>query len=251
VPTNQQRREAERRRLQHQLEERRAREATRKRRTLILSIAGTVVLIAGIVVVVIIATNNSGGGSGQPGNAAGAQQTPANAQQTPTPTTSSPAAPLPTPTKPCSPPPKGTTATFQGVTVSGAKDLQHAPKVKSLSEHAPTTVQCMDVVVGKGKPATPTSTVKVQYAGSLYQNGAAFDSSWSRGGKPASFPLTGVIPGFTQGIGGAGKVAPMREGGRRIMILPAALAYAGNPPQGSNIPVNAPLVFVVDLKSVS
>jgi FKBP-type peptidyl-prolyl cis-trans isomerase len=57
-----------------------------------------------------------------------------------------------------------------------------------------------------------------------------------------------VVPGFTQGIGGTGKVAPMRVGGRRIMILPAALGYGA---QGSGpIPANAALVFVVDLKSV-
>lgn len=247
MPTNQQRREAERRRLQRQLEERRAREAARKRRTLIMSIAGTLVLIAGIVVVVVVATSGSGGGSAKPTNNAAANPLPTS----PAATTTTPAAALPTPTKPCSRPPKGNTATFQGVTVSGAKDLKHAPKVKSLSEQAPTTLQCMDLVVGKGKPATSSSTVKVQYAGVLYKNGTAFDSSWARGGKPVSFPLTGVIPGFTQGIGGAGKVAPMKVGGRRIMILPSSLAYAGSPPQGSNIPVNAPLVFVVDLTKVS
>lgn len=248
MPTNQQRREAERRRLQRQLEERRAREAARKRRTLILSIVGTIVVIAAIVVGVVVATsgnsknNNAAGGSPQPKT---------NTSTTPTPTASTTPPAITTPTAPCAAPPKGTTAKFQGVTLTGAKNLKHAPKVKSLSEKAPKTVQCMDVVVGKGKPATSKSTVKVQYAGFLYKNGTEFDSSWSRGGKPVSFPLTGVIPGFTQGIGGAGKVAPMRVGGRRIMILPSALAYAGNPPQGSNIPVNAPLVFVVDLVSVS
>jgi peptidylprolyl isomerase len=90
--------------------------------------------------------------------------------------------------------------------------------------------------------------VSVQYLGVLYKNGLKFDSSWSRGGKPISFPLTQVVHGFTQGIGGAGKVAPMRVGGRRIMILPASLGY-GSSANGS-IPANSPLVFVVDLKSV-
>ncbi|HZC72460.1 MAG TPA: FKBP-type peptidyl-prolyl cis-trans isomerase [Jatrophihabitans sp.] len=248
MPTNQQRREAERRRLQRQLEERRAREAVRKRRTLIGSIVGTVVLIAVVVVIVVVVTS---GGSGKKTNNANHQ--PSTSRSTsPAPTSSSPVANLPTPTKPCASAPKGNKVTFKGVTISGATDLKHAPTVKSVSQHAPTTLQCMDLVVGKGKPASPTANVQVQYDGVLYQNGTEFNSSWrDNGGKPVSFSLNGVIPGFTQGIGGAGKAAPMREGGRRIMILPSALAYAGNPPQGSNIPVDAPLVFIVDLKSVS
>ena len=248
MPTNQQRREAERRRLQRHLEERRAQEAARKRRTLIISIVGTIVLIAAIVVVAVVAL----GGNNKKNNTAGGNpQANSTTSTTPTPTASTTPPTITTPTAPCAAPPKGKTAKFQGVTLTDAKSVKKAPNVASLSEKAPTTLQCMDVVVGKGKPATPQSTVKVQYAGVLYKNGTKFDSSWSRGGKPVSFPLTGVIPGFTQGIGGAGKVAPMRVGGRRIMILPSSLAYAGSPPQGSNIPVNAPLVFIVDLVDVS
>lgn len=221
MPTNQQRRDAERRRLQQQLEERRAREQARKRTTLIASIVGTVVLIAAVVIVVVVSTGGSDGGGGTPpGGATG-----------------------------CAAPPTGDTATFQGVTVTGTTDLANAPTVKSASGQAPTKLECMDLVVGKGKPATPASTVSVQYIGALYKDGTVFDSSWQNGGQPATFPLSGVVPGFTQGIGGNGTVAPMREGGRRIMILPAALGYGA---QGRDkIPPNAPLVFVVDLKSVS
>jgi peptidylprolyl isomerase len=245
VATNQQRREAERRRLQAQLAERRAREAARKRTTLIASIIGTLVVIALVIVIVVVTV---GGGSNNKNTAAGGQQS-STAAPSPTPTTSSSAPVITTPTAPCAKPPKGDTATFEGVTVTGGKNLKKAPTVKSLSEKAPNTVQCMDLVVGKGKAATPTSTVSVQYTGVLYKNGAKFDSSWSRGGKPVSFPLTGVVPGFTQGIGGAGKVAPMREGGRRIMIIPAALGYGSR--ANGPIPANSPLVFVVDLTKVT
>jgi FKBP-type peptidyl-prolyl cis-trans isomerase len=244
VATNQQRREAERRRLQRQLEERRAREAARKRTTFIASIIGTLVVIIAVVVIVVL-TVNSGGG--KKNTAAGGGQTSTSAAPTTSAATS--AAPVPTPTVACAKPPSGDKATFQGVTVTNAKDLKKAPVVKSLSQKAPTTLRCMDLVVGKGKPATPTSTVDVQYSGALYKNGTAFDSSWSRGGKPVSFPLTGVVPGFTQGIGGAGKVAPMRVGGRRIMILPASLGYGAQ--ANGSIPANSPLVFVVDLTKVS
>src|SRR5262249_9764922 len=111
------------------------------------------------------------------------------------------------------------------------------------------SLTCADLVVGTGAKATPASTVSVQYAGVLYANGKQFDSSWARGGTPASFPLTGVIPGFKQGIGGAGKVEPMRVGGRRVLIMPASLAYGAEAQSG--IPANSSLVFVVDLTKVS
>jgi peptidylprolyl isomerase len=179
-------------------------------------------------------TASKPGGNGQP--------------TTPTLSSSSSAAPLEDPVA-CSKPPAGDKAEFNGVTVTNAKDLDTAPVVKSLSEKAPTKLECMDLVVGDGKAATPTSTVSVQYTGVLYGDGTQFDSSWTNGGKPISFSLTGVVPGFTQGIGGTGAVAPMKEGGRRIMILPAELGY-GSTANGS-IPANSPLVFVVDLKSVS
>lgn len=245
MPTNQQRREAERRRLQRQLEERRARELARRRMTLIGSIIGTLVVIAAVVIVVVIST----GGSGKNSTAAGHDTiTSPPTSSSPASSTAAAAPVLTTPTAPCASPPTGATASFKGVTVGQARTLTKAPKVTSKSTAKPTTLQCMDLVVGKGKPATPTSTVSVQYTGVLYSNGTQFDSSWSRGGKPVQFPLTGVVPGFTQGIGGAGKVAPMRVGGRRIMIVPSALGYGTQGTQG--IPPNAMLVFVVDLTKI-
>ena len=130
----------------------------------------------------------------------------------------------------------------------GATDLAGAPGVTSKSTTAPTKLEYKDLVVGKGEPATATSTVTVQYAGVLYKNGKAFDSSWSRG-QPAQFSLAQVVKGFTQGIAGSSGVPPMKVGGRRIIIMPASLGY-GAQAQGP-IPANSPLVFVVDLKKVS
>jgi peptidylprolyl isomerase len=246
VPTNQQRRDAERRRLQRQLEQRRAKEAARKRMTLIGSIIGTLVVIAAVVLAIVLST---GGSSSNKSTAADANPT-----TSPSPTTSSSsaltssAAPVPAPTTACAGVPKKATATFKGVTVKGAADLKHAPKVSSKGTATPGNLECQDLVVGKGKAATPGSSVTVQYTGVLYKDGKQFDSSWSRG-QPAQFSLTQVVRGFTEGIGGAGKVAPMHVGGRRIMILPASLGY-GSAAQGP-IPANSTLVFVVDLKSVS
>jgi FKBP-type peptidyl-prolyl cis-trans isomerase len=243
MATNNKRREATRRQLEAQLRERQIREARRKRAVLIGSISGTVVIIALVVILVVVF---AGGGSGK--------KTPAAASSapkpTPTATTSSTAAaaPIPIPKTACTKSNGKATASFDGVTVGNATNLKVAPKVRSTGKQTPAALQCMDLVVGKGAPATDKSTVSVQYTGVLYKNGKEFDSSWSRG-KPTSFPLTGVVPGFTQGIGGAGKVAPMRVGGRRIMILPSSLGYGTQ--ASSGIPANSSLVFVVDLLKVS
>ena len=143
----------------------------------------------------------------------------------------------------------GASVSFDDVTVDGANDLASKPKVSSKSSSTPTGLEVKDLVTGDGAAANPTANVTVQYVGVLYPNGKQFDASWDHGGA-TSFPLTGVVPGFTQGIGGNGQVAPMKVGGRRIMILPAALGYgAGGTPDGS-IPPNTPLVFVVDLVGV-
>ena len=82
----------------------------------------------------------------------------------------------------------------------------------------------------------------------LYKTGTEFDSSWSRG-QAAQFTLSQVVPGFTQGIGGTTGVAPMKVGGRRIIIMPAALGYGSQ--ANASIPANSPLVFVVDLTAAT
>lgn len=241
MPSNKQRREATRRQLEQQLKERQAREARRRRATLIASIAGTLVAIVAVVIVIVVVVNS---GSDTKSNASKAGATTSAA-----PSSSAPPAPTAGTPQACTPPTKAATAAFKGVSVGAATNLKHEPKVSSKGTADPGALECADLVVGTGKPATPTSTVSVQYTGVLYRKGTQFDSSWARGGKPTSFPLTGVVPGFTQGIGGTGKVAPMRVGGRRIMILPASLGYG---PQGSgSIPANSSLVFVVDLVKVS
>jgi peptidylprolyl isomerase len=239
VPTNKQRRDTARRHLERQLQRRQEREARRRRVTLISSVAATLVLIAVIIVGFVV----FGGGSDKnPKINAGGKK----------PTTSTSTSPSPTPTPSTSyPPAKGKAVTFKGVTVKGATDLKGYPVVTSKGSGDPKAVEVKDLVVGKGKAATPTSSVNVQYYGVLYKNGQYFDSSWKRG-MPADFPLTGVIKGFTYGIGGdkAGKIAPMKVGGRRIIIVPSALGY-GPQGSGSTIPPNSPLVFVVDLKNIT
>ena len=141
------------------------------------------------------------------------------------------------------------TVSFDSVTVTNATTLSSKPNVTAASTSQPSTLQVKDLVVGTGQAATPTSSVTVQYVGIRYADGKQFDASWDHGGA-TSFPLTQVVPGFTQGIGGTQGIAAMKVGGRRLMILPAALGYgAAGTPDGS-IPPNASIVFVVDLVGV-
>ena len=107
---------------------------------------------------------------------------------------------------------------------------------------APAELLTSDVVVGTGAPAGPADTVSVRYTGTTWADGQVFDSSWQRGDTPVEFPLTGVIPGFAQGIEG------MAPGGRRVIVMPAELAYGEDPPGGAP---GGPLVFVVDLVSIA
>lgn len=234
MPTNKQRRDAARRHLERQLERRQERERNRRQLTLITSVVGTVVIVA-VIIVAIVMSSNDHKGSPAAGASPSASDTATGPTPTATPSTSYP-------------PATGASVTFDGVTVKGAKDLSGVPGVTSKSTTNPTKLEYDDVVVGQGDAATPTSTVTVQYYGVLYKDGTEFDSSWSHG-MAAQFPLTEVIPGFTQGIGGTTGVPPMKVGGRRIIIIPAALGYGAQ--ASGAIPANASLVFVVDLKSTA
>jgi peptidylprolyl isomerase len=126
---------------------------------------------------------------------------------------------------------------------ANATDLSKQPKAGKGTGAGPATVQTKDLVVGKGTVAKLSDTVTVHYVGSLYSDGSVFDSSWEHGGKPIAFPLNRVVPGFAQGIEG------MKIGGRRIIVIPAALGYG--PQAQPGIPANSVLVFIVDLKKVN
>jgi cyclophilin family peptidyl-prolyl cis-trans isomerase len=86
------------------------------------------------------------------------------------------------------------------------------------------------------------ATVTVQYIGVACSTGKIFDSSYSRG-QPATFPLSGVIQGWTDGIPG------MRVGGLRLLGIPSGEAYGSQGSPGAIAP-NEALWFVVQMVSV-
>lgn len=98
------------------------------------------------------------------------------------------------------------------------------------------------IEAGKGASPSATDTVKVHYRGELI-DGAEFDSSYARG-EPVSFPLNGVIPGWTEGL------QLMQPGGKARLVIPAKLAY-GPGGMGNAIGPNETLIFEVELLEVN
>lgn len=94
---------------------------------------------------------------------------------------------------------------------------------------------------GDGKTPEPESTVTVHYRGTLI-DGTEFDSSYQRG-EPATFPVNGVIAGWTEAL------QLMQEGAKYKLYIPADLAY-GEQGAGQAIGPNETLIFDVELLSV-
>ena len=103
-------------------------------------------------------------------------------------------------------------------------------------------LQKTDTEVGTGGEVQDGATVTVHYTGALCKNGIIFQSSHDFG-DPITFPLSGVIAGWTEGVPG------MKVGGTRRLIIPAEMAYGANSP-ASNIPANSDLVFDIELIAI-
>src|SRR5213592_3354089 len=122
----------------------------------------------------------------------------------------------------------------------GAKFLEDNKKKPGVK----TTASGLEYKVekeGTGAQPKPTDMVTVNYRGTL-MDGTEFDSSYKRG-QPATFPVNGVIKGWTEAL------QLMKVGSKYQLWIPSSLAY-GERAMGPDISPNSTLIFEVDLQDV-
>jgi peptidylprolyl isomerase len=176
----------------------------RRRRRIITGIVGAVLVVGMVIAALMLPNDDNKVEVSSPPNANGATTIPA---------------------KPC--------VKMQGALPKGA------PKVPITEGVPPTKLVTKDLVTGKGAVVKAGDQLTVDYIGVACSTGKVFDSSYSRG-KPSEFALSGVIPGWQQGLPG------MKVGGRRLLEVPPDLAYGAN--GQAPIGPNETLWFVVDVK---
>jgi peptidylprolyl isomerase len=111
------------------------------------------------------------------------------------------------------------------------------PPVNAEPTETDSGLVIVDVTVGTGPAVAAGDTVTVHYTGWLQASGVEFDSS--RGGDPVPFQLSGLIPGWQEGIPG------MQVGGVRRLIVPPELGYGDAEQQ--NIPAGSTLIFDIEM----
>jgi len=117
-----------------------------------------------------------------------------------------------------------------------------ANKTKEGVVTLPSGLQYKILTPGTGPKPTPTDSVVCNYKGTLI-NGTEFDSSYKRG-EPATFPVTGVIKGWTEAL----QLMPV--GSKWQLFVPADLGYGPRGTPGGPIGPNATLIFEVELMSI-
>jgi peptidylprolyl isomerase len=137
------------------------------------------------------------------------------------------------------------TAEIQKIADAVGTSTKKKPKIIKPAGKPPAKLTVVDVVKGTGAGAQSGDSLTVDYAGDSWSTGKEFDASWKTG-QP--FPLTlgqgSVIKGWDEGLVG------MKQGGRRLLVIPPDLGYGANG-SGSAIKPNETLVFVVDLRKKS
>jgi FKBP-type peptidyl-prolyl cis-trans isomerase len=126
--------------------------------------------------------------------------------------------------------------------LKGEEEFLQENKTKPGVVELESGLQYIELKAGKGEHPQKGSDVTVNYRGTLL-DGREFDSSYNRG-KPATFNLDGVIPGFREAL------LKMRPGGKWKLFIPSAMAYGarGAPPA---IAPNQTLIFEIELISTS
>lgn len=111
---------------------------------------------------------------------------------------------------------KDQAAAAQKATADGAKYLAENAKREGVKTTA-SGLQYKVLAAGTGRTPTASDSVTVHYRGTLV-DGTEFDSSYQRG-EPATFPVNGVIAGWTEAL------QLMKEGAKFQLAIPPALAY--------------------------
>jgi FKBP-type peptidyl-prolyl cis-trans isomerase FklB len=122
----------------------------------------------------------------------------------------------------------------------GTKFLEENKKKEGVKATA-SGLQYKAIKEGAGAQPKATDTVTVNYRGTTI-SGTEFDSSYKRG-QPATFPLNGVIKGWTEAL------QLMKVGSKYQLFIPPTLAY-GERAVGPEIPPNSTLIFEVELLDV-
>ena len=135
--------------------------------------------------------------------------------------------------------PEGETVTPPAGLPTVKENDKGVPEISVKGVAAPKALVSQDLIKGTGPEVKATDTLTVNYVGVALSSGKVFDSSFDRGEK-TTFPLTGVIKGWTQGL--TGKTV----GSRVLLVIPQDLAY-GAKGQGE---AKGDLVFVVDILGV-
>jgi FKBP-type peptidyl-prolyl cis-trans isomerase FklB len=117
-----------------------------------------------------------------------------------------------------------------------------ANKTKDGVVTLPSGLQYKILTEGTGPKPTAADTVVCNYKGTLIDN-TEFDSSYKRG-QPATFPVSGVIKGWTEAL------QLMQVGSKWQLFIPSDLAYGARGGPGGGIGPNATLVFEVELMSI-
>lgn len=135
----------------------------------------------------------------------------------------------------------GAVVVFKGGAAAPSSPISSPPSRQASTASPSSGLVITDQVVGTGAEAKADSTVTAKYTGKL-ADGTVFDTTEKPGGEAISFPLSGVIKGWQQGIPG------MKVGGKRTLVIPPELGYGAQGTRG--IPPNSTLTFEIELTDV-
>lgn len=142
-----------------------------------------------------------------------------------------------------------TALTFAGAMMSCSTNESNSETPKEevtpwMPKEAMVTTSGLGVIIqnpGDSVRATPESEVTVHYRGRL-TNGTVFDSSYDRG-EPAKFSVSGVVPGFAEGLQMIG------NGGKATLYIPSDLGYGAK--RTGSIPPNSNLIFDIEIIEIA